>query len=544
MYNRPIPMSEIQESHTIDPERLELALRASNEGIWDWQTHETTIYYSSRILGFMGYENDQAPNIFLPPYLSVHHEDRQHFADSMASALSPEGSETLSSDVRIRNADGGWRWLRIRGTIVRDESGKTSRIAGSMIDISFRKAAEAEVEEERHLLMTLIDHVPLQIYYKDLDSRIVMANKGLAKWQNRESAQELVGMHDSELFTDDHWKKAEADEKRIIESGISITGQLERETWKDGEETFVVTSKFPWFKRNGEIKGTFGVSSDVTSLVLAQNQATELANELLQKNNSYEEEVQLAREIQQALTASSFAPKVSKNGNRAIFGSRYLPISGLAGDFYEVMDLGEDRHGVFICDVMGHGVRAALIVSMLRGLIATWTEKRRTSSHFLGALNDGLTFILQKANITMFATAFYGVIDLRALTLEYSCAGHPGPVLSGKKGNTQLCPSSADKGPALGLIPGAKYPSHTTSLLESDRLLLFTDGVLEAENEDGEQFLAERLLKTAGENTSADLEEWLDGILETALDFSEGHHFDDDVCMLGIAISKAGDPAQ
>ncbi|MGJ8645227.1 MAG: SpoIIE family protein phosphatase [Luteolibacter sp.] len=534
-------MSEIQESPTHDPERLELALRASNEGIWDWLTHETAIYYSSRILGFLGSSDENAPNIFLPPYLSVHHEDRQRFADSMASALSPKGSETLSSDVRIRNSEGGWCWLRIRGTIVRDESGKTTRIAGSMIDISLRKAAEAEVEEERHLLMTLIDHVPLQIYFKDLDSRIVMANKGLAKWQNRESAEELIGMHDSELFSDDHWKKAEGDEKRIIKSGISMTGQLERETWKDGEETFVLTSKFPWHNRNGEIKGTFGVSSDVTSLVLAQNQATELANELLQKNNSYEEEVQLAREIQQALTTSSFAPRESENGNKATFSSRYLPISGLAGDFYEVMDLGEDRYGIFICDVMGHGVRAALIVSMLRGLIATWTEKRRTSSDFLEALNAGLTLILKRANVTMFATAFYGVVDLRAMTMEYSCAGHPGPVLSGKKGNTQLCATSSEKGPALGLIAGAKYPSHSVSLQDSDRILLFTDGVLEAENEDGEQFLAERLLKTAGEDTSSDLEEWLDGILETVLDFSEGHHFDDDVCMLGISINSKGE---
>lgn len=534
-------MSEIQESPNIDPKRLELALRASNEGIWDWLTHETTIYYSDRILGFLGYENDQAPNIFLSPYFSVHQEDRQRFASSMTSALSPGGIETLSSDVRIKNSQGGWRWLRIRGTVVRDASGNATRIAGSMIDISLRKAAEAEAEEERHLLMTMINHVPLQIYFKDLNSRIVMANKGLAKWQRRESADELIGMHDSELFSDDHWKKAEADEKRIIESGISMTGQLERETWNDGEETFVVTSKFPWYNRKGEIKGTFGVSSDVTSLVLAQNQATELANELLQKNRSYEEEVQLAREIQQALTASSFAPRESENGNRATFGSRYLPISGLAGDFYEVMDLGEDRYGVFICDVMGHGVRAALIVSMLRGLIATWTEKRRTSSEFLGAMNSGLTLILQRANITMFATAFYGIIDLRALTLEYSCAGHPGPVLAGRKGNTQLCATSTEKGPALGLIPGAEYPSYSVSLEHSERLLLFTDGVLEAENENGEQFLAGRLLEAAGENLSIELEAWLDGILDTVLDFSEGHHFDDDVCMLGIAISPAAD---
>ena len=533
-------MSENKAPSTRDQDRLELALRASNEGIWDWLTHEKEIYYSSRILSFLRSDEEDAPNIFLPPYLFVHHEDRQTFTDSMTAALDPDGPETLSEDVRIKDAKGGWCWLRIRGAIVRDESGKTTRIAGSMIDISRRKTAEAEVEEERHLLMTLIDHVPLQVYFKDLDSRIVMANKGLAKWQNLDSAEDMIGMHDSELFTDDHWKKAEADEKRIIESGVSITGQLEKETRKGRDETFVVTSKFPWHARNGEVKGTFGVSSDVTTLVRAQNQATELANELLHKNNSYEEEVQLAREIQQALTSSNFAPRKSENGNSAIFGSRYLPISGLAGDFFEVMDLGEDRYGVFICDVMGHGIRAALIVFMLRGLIATSSVERHSSSDFLDTLNSGLTNILKKANVTMFATAFYGVIDLRSLTMEYSCAGHPGPIHSGKKSNTQLSTDSSERGPALGLVAEAEYSASSTSLEDGDRILLFTDGVLEAENEDGEQFLSERLLTTAGGNTSPHIEEWLEGILETVLDFSEGHHFDDDVCMLGISITRKG----
>ena len=189
--------------------------------------------------------------------------------------------------------------------------------------------------------------------------------------------------------------------------------------------------------------------------MLAQRQATELANELQHKNESYEEEVKLAREIQQALATTEFPSVVSENGHHLTFGSRYLPISGLAGDFFEVISLGDDRYGVFICDVMGHGVRAALVVSMLRGLLATQNVKSRDSAEFVGALNSGLTSILRRANVTLFATAFYGIIDLAELTLEYSCAGHPGPVITGNGRSLQLCPDRAGKGPALGLLPGA-----------------------------------------------------------------------------------------
>ena len=520
----------------LEADRLELALRASNEGIWDWLTHENKIFYSRRILEFLECTGSSAPNIFLAPHLPVHHLDRPAFVRAVTQALDPKGPETLAVDARVQTGGNNWRWLRIRGTVIRDREGHAVRIAGSMIDISLRKAAEAQIEEERHLLRDLIDCVPLQIYFKDLESKLVMANRGMIEYHGFSSNADLVGKHDRDLFSNAHWEKAAADERRIIETGIAMTGQLERETWREGGETFVVTSKFPWRDKSGEIKGTFGVSSDVTSLVLAQRQATELANELQQKNESYEEEVKLAHEIQQALATTEFPSAVSKNGNRLSFGSRYLPISGLAGDFFEVLSLGDDRYGIFICDVMGHGVRAALIVSMLRGLLATQNVKNGDSAEFLMAMNTGLTSILKRANVTMFATAFYGIIDLDKLTLEYSCAGHPGPVITGKDRALQLCIERNEKGPALGLIPGAVYRTREIDLSGIQRLLLFTDGVLEAENEAGEQFLEKRLLRTAGNDPEKNIETWLDGILDTVLDFSDDHHFDDDVCLLGIEV--------
>lgn len=412
------------------------------------------------------------------------------------------------------------------------------RIAGSMIDISLRKNAEAQIEEERHLLRTLIDHVPLQIYFKDLESRFVMVNRGMTEYHGFDKSVSLIGKHDRDLFSNTHWEKAEADEKRIIKTGIPMTGQLECETWQEGTETFVVTSKFPWRDKSGTIKGTFGVSSDVTSLVTAQRQATELANELQQKNIAYEEEVKLAHEIQQALATSGYPPAVAQNGNQISFGSRYLPISGLAGDFYEIIKLSNNRYGIFICDVMGHGVRAALVVAMLRGLLATQANGKHDASQFLGKLNSGLSSILKRANVTMFATAFYGIIDLNDLTMVYSCAGHPGPIVIGEKSSRQLCTGRGEKGPALGLMSQLTYPIHTLDLSDVRRLLLFTDGVLEAENEQGEPFMDQRLLEIAGDNTGNDIEDWLESIIEAVLHFSDSHHFDDDVCMLGLEITK------
>lgn len=528
----------MQDRMNVKLERLELALRASNEGIWDWQTNETAIFYSRRILEFLECGKDRAPNLFLSPYDSVFADEREAFDRAVTQALQDGGPETLAVDARVRTGGGDWRWLRIRGTVVRNRDGKAARIAGSMINISLRKAAEAQVEEERYLLRQLIDHVPLQIYFKDLESKFIMVNQRMAEWIGFAKGSELTGKHDRDFFDYDHWKPAEDDEQRIIQTGTGMIDQLEHETRRHGEETWVITSKFPWRDRQGRIKGTFGVSSDVTKLVKAEREATDLASQLQQKNEAYEEELMLAREIQQALASEGFPEGTSGNHSHVSFGARYIPISGLAGDFFEVMKISEDCFGVLICDVMGHGVRSALIVAMLRGLL----EKQRAQAYdpglFLHGLNDGLAAILERAGTTMFATAFFGIIDLTAGTFKYACGGHPGPIIAGRNGVQQIACERSQKGPGLGLIRGACYPTHELQLSEIDRMILFTDGVLEAENQSGEPFFENRLMEIIGRKSGEPLEILLDDILSSVLAFSDGQHFDDDVCLLGIEVTR------
>lgn len=517
-------------------ERLELALKASNEGIWDWWTDRGEIYYSRRILEFLECGKGHAPHLFLPPYEWIHPEERMKFQRAMDQALGNHGPETLAVDARIRTGSGDWRWLRIRGTVVRDRVGRTYRIAGSMIDISRRKQAEAQVNEERYLLRQLIDHVPVQIYFKDLASRIVMANKHMAEWVGLEQGSQLTGKHDRDFFNEDHWKSAEADERRIIETGEPVSGQLEHEVWTNGEETWVMTSKFPWRDHNGHIMGTFGVSNDVTHIIKAQRKATELAAELQEKNHIYEEELMLAREIQQAFATMDFT-ELQGGGMRFRFGSRYIPISGLAGDFFEVIPLPGERTGVLICDVMGHGVRSALIVAMLRGLIEKQRGQATDPVAFLHGLNDGLASILERAGTTMFATAFYGVIDPAAGVFHFACAGHPGPVVESVDGVSQIASGRDARGPALGLARDAQYPADSLGLAGIKRMILFTDGVLEAENHEGEPFFERRLIDIIAGHSGDTLECLLDDILGSVLAFSEARHFDDDVCLLGIEVS-------
>jgi len=513
-------------------ERLNLALRASNNGIWDWWVGKQAIYYSRRVLEFLECGEGNAPNLFVDAQRCVHEMDREGFMVKLRTALEPNGPELFAADCRLLTGSGDWRWLRLRGAVVRDERGEALRMAGLMIDISKRKKTEASLEEERHLLSLLINHVPLHVYFKDTGSRFVRVNQSMAAWVGHDSVEQMLGKHDKDFFGAAHWKQAEADEKQIMGSGQPIMEMVERETWRGREDTWVMTSKFPWRSRSGEVKGIFGVSSDVSELVRAQRALEEVAEALHARNAEYEEELHLAREIQSALACVDFPAFLTELGQpRVAFGSRYVPISGMAGDFFEVFAISPNQVGMLICDVMGHGVRSALVVAMLRGLMEKERGDAQDPGRYLHGLNGGLASILHRAGVTMFATAFYAVIDFAAGEIRYASAGHPAAVID-EGGRARELPLEKGKGAGLGLFAQSAYTSQRVPLAGVRQLLLFTDGLLEAENSKGELLLEKRLSNIVAKSSGTSLEDSLDQIIARVLDFSGGHHFDDDVCLV------------
>ena len=528
----------------VSQDRLELALRASNEGIWDWVIDDDSsdnLYYSDRTLGFLGVSRSHAPHIFNHPEPWLHEDDIDFFKKQLTAVMKKNGSNTFVMDCRYERPDGVFVWLRIRGVAVRDEEGKLERLAGSMIDISRRKKAESELEEERHRLLTLIENVPVNVYFKDANSRFVMANTATAVKLGCRNVEELIGKCDHDFFDVRHADKSRADEELIMVTGEQQQESLEQEIWEGKEDTWVITSKTPWRDRKGNIRGVFGVTNDVTSLVKTQRQLMEMTYQLTNQNKAIEEELQLAHEIQLSMIQQDQVKSLPENPTdscvwQANFAYRYAPVSGMAGDFYQVIPLEDDEVGLFMCDVMGHGVRSALIVSMIRGLM----EKERASATspecYLYGLNQGLVSILRRAGVTIFATAFYAVIDLKSKTLKYANAGHPSPLLLGKEGVSRLSDHKKVTGPALGLVEECAYAAGELSFDQFEKLVLFTDGIYETENAEGEEMGISRMLDAI--QPGREIEEDLDGLLSATREFAGDGEFGDDVCLLGVKLNK------
>jgi sigma-B regulation protein RsbU (phosphoserine phosphatase) len=321
-----------------------------------------------------------------------------------------------------------------------------------------------------------------------------------------------------------------------VVQGLTWTGELELECM-DESVLFAQASVAPNVNADGEVVGMVWSLLDISDQKRAQQ-------ELEERNSQMEEDLALAREFQQAFIQReypSFPPGCSEEESALGFGHVYLPSGAVGGDFFEIFAVSETRVGIFISDVMGHGVRSALVVATIRGLIEELGPLRYDPASFLSHMNRDLTRIVRLHGHVTFATAFYMVIDLLEGKVTYASAGHPAPfVLSGESNTTEFLRPERDKqGAALGLFAATAFEQTTKHVAPGDTIVLYTDGIFEAESaRNCESFEIERVASILEANIDAEPTELLTTVVEQAQAFCERETFDDDVCMVGIKLRK------
>ncbi len=200
-------------------------------------------------------------------------------------------------------------------------------------------------------------------------------------------------------------------------------------------------------------------------------------------------ELQIANQIQ-----SSILPREVPRLAGLEIAARYVPMSAVAGDFYDFLVLDERHIGILVADVTGHGVPAALIASMLKVAFAGQTAHAEEPASVLAGLNRALCGKFEEH----FVTAAYVFVDLEKLVLRYGGAGHP-PLLLASQGDAHTRKSASREveanGLMLGLFPEATYSSLEIPLDPGDRIVLYTDGILESMNTAREEFGKSRLKK-------------------------------------------------
>lgn len=519
---------------------IRLALESDGEGIYDWDITTGKIKYSSHCLDLLGIPKNAttAPNIFTDWDCIIIEGDRSHFESSLRRYL--EGHSEIPFRIETRLFNPGrtaWRWARITGIALRDASNNPLRLIGAFVDITRRKTAEAKLEEEKHLFRTLIDHIPDNIFFKNRESRFVVANASTAKKLGVPTPSDLIGRTDASFFDKELAKKWREEERHIMDAQEPVLSTLRQESRPGKNDSWCISTKLPWLDKLGHVKGILGITSDVTPLIETQNQLKATARELEKKNIALEKEMRLAREVQLALLPQQVLPITYTNQTTSTegtlrFAHKYQASGGVAGDWFEVFRIDEQKTGIFICDVMGHGVRSALVASMIRGLLEEALREDPTPSGFLSIVNAKLTRILARSDATMFATAFYMLINLEDKTIRYSSAGHPAPYLSQE--NQPYTNLNLPKGIALGFLETSRYKEEVIDLKPSTKLLLYTDGLIEASNRDGEEIGKSGILSILNDIQSSSASKLVESTLKLTSEFTGDKSFDDDICLLSL----------
>lgn len=400
--------------------------------------------------------------------------------------------------------------------------------------------------EEKNNYYEIFDHLVEGIFRSTPDGHYLLANIALARIYGYDSPVELMAsIKDiaNRLYVEAGRREAFV---RLMHENDTLSGFESKIYRKDGSIIWISENCRAVRDAGGRLLYYEGTVQDITERKRAEEQirraTAELSRsreELRGKNLLMEENLRTAREIQLTMLPQqypSFPHTAPLEQSAFQFVHRYHPAEGVSGDFFSVSQLSDDEVGVFICDVTGHGVRAALVTAMIRALAEELKPCARDPGLFLRKLNYDLCNILKNTGSPMLTTAFYLVADWRTGAMRFANAGHPKPLLIHRNSNRiePLANASGRGQPALGLFEDPPYQTTETVLQPGDFVMLFTDGLYEVQGLHEELYSQQRLEMDVQNLIKHPAGILFDELIEAIRCFSVNHEFEDDVCLVGM----------
>jgi phosphoserine phosphatase RsbU/P len=289
--------------------------------------------------------------------------------------------------------------------------------------------------------------------------------------------------------------------------------------------------------RQGELLGVLYLDSHMPSSAftdvdrevlrtLAREAATVIENARLfaaaRAKARLDHEIEIASQIQHTLL-----PKALPNTPDVAVAGSTLSCHSVGGDCFDVIPLGGGRHGFFVGDVSGKGISAALLATLLQGVFFTTAAMDISLSGVFSRVN---LYLCERSGEDRYATVFYGILDKMG-RFEYVNAGHVPPLLLRKSGALEGLGSANFP---VGMFAEAEYQSARVQLESGDFLVIYTDGVSEAQNPQGDMFEEARLRQIMEGFTGDTVEQLGDAIREGMRAFTGGAAQSDDITILVV----------
>ena len=257
-------------------ERLELAVRGSTDGVWDWNVLTSEVYYSPRLKELLGHTDDEMPNVFESFESRLHPDDHDSVLDEMNAHL--QHRKPYDVEYRLRTKSGEYRWFRARGQAIWNDAGQALRMAGSITDITERKTAQQALASANAQLAGVLDaSTQVSVIATDVNGLITVFNTGAQNLLGY-SAEEMIGKQTPQIIhLRDEVLARGAELSRelgyLVEGfeafvAYAKQGRFDHREWtyvrKDGSQFMVSLVITAVRNAEGDITGYLGLAEDIT----------------------------------------------------------------------------------------------------------------------------------------------------------------------------------------------------------------------------------------------------------------------------------------
>ena len=369
---------------------------------------------------------------------------------------------------------------------------------------------DQKIDEHKRLTYDILDGMVDWVRVMNESGEIIFINKSMKK----ALGEDLLGVKCYEVF-----KKSARCIRCIADATINTEESVEKEE-KIGDKVFSIKSS-PVKDLNGYIYAVVEVFRNVT-------RERKLERNIIKQNEKMTRDIDFAKKIQ-----SSILPEKGRCGPLEV-DYLYIPSEILSGDMFDVQKIDEEHIGIYISDVVGHGVSASIMTMFIRQTMESIMRYVASPSHVISRLHK--SFLDLGLDDENYFTIFYAIINIKNHTMEYSNGGHnsmPCIISRDKNSNKKVSFLEASGYPITYLFEKVDYEEHVIDINVGDEILFFTDGILECKDVNGELFGENRLkycIECSQGHTIEDIEKAIDEFKDEYLDI------EDDITVLKIDV--------
>jgi PAS domain S-box-containing protein len=422
-------------------------------------------------------------------------------------------------------------------------------------DISERKRSEEALRKSEERYRTLISNLDTGVVVHASDTRILLANS---------RAQELLGLTEDQMLgkkdIDPAWhflcgdgtelKTEEYPVNVVISTRKPLTNYvagIKNPMAKD--IVWVIVNAFPEFDGNSDLKQIVVTFWDYTQLKLAEAALAKRTIDLAKANRElqdqiterklvekelYREQRQLSKDLEVAAgIQQSLIPSCSPRIGSIRVAWRFEPCEQIGGDTFNFQYTGRNHISFYMLDVCGHGVSSALISAAASQFLQTNYELSANASEAVQpeAVLNRLERIFPFERFDSFFTIVYVTVDFVNGRLTYSCAGHPPPIVLHPDGALEVLDA---QGPVIGAGFGQPFGQKEICLEHGDKIILYTDGVLDHPNSAGKIFGKQRFYDALQKHGQQSVASLMDAVQMTIKDFAGSASSGDDLSMMAV----------